>query len=119
MRARLRHEAPPAEVSVVAWPLRFTDFDVLGHVNNAAAWSVVEEVLSTRRGLRAPLRAELEFRNAITERAAVDLRVLDETEPLGGAAEARSGVGRPPATSLWLTDGAIVFVSAELRGTAP
>ena len=28
------------------WPLRFTDFDVLGHMNNAAYWAAVEEELA-------------------------------------------------------------------------
>lgn len=118
VRARLRHGAPPDAASAAAWPLRFTDFDVLGHVNNAAAWSAVEEVLSTRRNLRAPLRAELEFRNAITERAAVDLRVLDGTAAQSPE-ETPAGAGSSPATSVWLTGGATVFVSAELRGMAP
>ncbi len=43
-----------------AWPLRFADFDVLEHVNNAAYWAVVEEELAVRRELRAPLTAVLE-----------------------------------------------------------
>jgi len=42
------------------WPLRFTDFDVLGHVNNAAQWGAVEEVVSRVDGPRQGIRAELE-----------------------------------------------------------
>lgn len=42
------------------WPLRFADFDVLEHVNNAAYWAVVEQELAVRRDLRAPLTAVLE-----------------------------------------------------------
>jgi acyl-ACP thioesterase len=42
--------------------LRFTDFDALGHVNNAAAWEAVEEQLAARRHLRAPLEAIVEHR---------------------------------------------------------
>ena len=48
-----------------AFPLRFTDFDVLNHVNNAVYWEAVEEELARRRELRAPLRAELEHRAPI------------------------------------------------------
>lgn len=42
------------------WPLRFTDFDAVGHMNNAAYWEVVEELLAERRDLRAPMRAVVE-----------------------------------------------------------
>ena len=47
------------------WPLRFSDFDVLAHVNNAAYWEPVEEELSGRRALRAPLTAVVEHTLAI------------------------------------------------------
>ncbi|MFL6207171.1 MAG: acyl-[acyl-carrier-protein] thioesterase [Acidimicrobiales bacterium] len=74
VKARLDHPGPPAgELDGFAWPLRFTDFDVLGHVNNAACWQIVEQALSQRRELRAPLRAEVQHRTAI-ERD-VDVRV--------------------------------------------
>jgi acyl-ACP thioesterase len=66
VRARLQHpDPPPADARHRRWPLRFTDFDVLGHMNNAAYWSLVEEELAHRRDLRAPLRAEVEFRTAV------------------------------------------------------
>jgi len=42
------------------WALRFSDFDSLGHVNNAAYWEVAEEVLSTRREWRAGIRGIVE-----------------------------------------------------------
>ena len=46
--ARLHHGEPPAPASGAEpqpFPLRFADFDVVGHVNNAVYWTVVEEVL--------------------------------------------------------------------------
>jgi acyl-ACP thioesterase len=46
-----------------AWPLRRTDEDRLGHVNNAAFWAPVEDAWAPR--LRGPLRIELEFRKPI------------------------------------------------------
>lgn len=52
-------------VTTSRWPLRVSDFDVLGHVNNAAYWEPVEEVLSGRRDLRAPFTAVLEHADAI------------------------------------------------------
>jgi acyl-ACP thioesterase len=55
--------APPADSTRAPWPLRATDVDLLGHVNNAAYWAAVEEVAVGR--LREPLRAELEYRQPI------------------------------------------------------
>lgn len=47
------------------WPLRFVDFDVLGHVNNSVYWAMVEEQLAARRELRAPLTITLEHHAGI------------------------------------------------------
>jgi acyl-ACP thioesterase len=78
VRARLTHPEPPAEAGTARrWSLRATDFDVMGHMNNAAYWAVVEEELMRRRDLRAPLRAELEFRAAIEPADDVRLVALD------------------------------------------
>lgn len=49
-----------------AWPLRFSDFDGLAHVNNAAYWLPAEEHLAGRKDLVAPLRAEVEYREGVT-----------------------------------------------------
>jgi acyl-ACP thioesterase len=72
VRARLVHDAePPADVPCgeLLFPLRFSDVDVLDHVNNAVSWAVVEELLARRRDLRAPLRASLEHRAPLDGRA--------------------------------------------------
>jgi acyl-ACP thioesterase len=42
------------------WPLRFSDYDAVGHMNNAAYWEIVEEHLADHRELRAPMRAVVE-----------------------------------------------------------
>jgi len=62
-----RLELPiPADARRTSWPLRSTDIDVLGHVNNAAYWDPVEELLSTRGpDPRRPFRARLEHRHAL------------------------------------------------------
>ncbi len=75
VKARLEHPPAPVdeEVGRFAGPLRFTDFDVLGHVNNAACWQVVEEALAGRRDLRAPLRAEVEHRSPLEREARVEV----------------------------------------------
>jgi acyl-ACP thioesterase len=57
---------PPAEVARTAWPLRATDVDRMGHVNNAAYWAAVEQRLQTQRpDLHRPLRARLDYRHPI------------------------------------------------------
>jgi acyl-ACP thioesterase len=52
-------------VQEVVWPLRFVDFDVLGHVNNSVYWAMVEEQLAARRALRAPVTLTLEHHDGI------------------------------------------------------
>ncbi|MCI0346955.1 MAG: thioesterase, partial [Chloroflexi bacterium] len=78
----------------------FADFDVLGHVNNAAYWVVVEEELARRRDLRAPLRAEIEYRDGIDPGDAVDVRVDD---------------GADGSLRLWLVSGDELAASAIVR----
>lgn len=62
--ARLSHPDPPRDEvpTALAWPLRRTDFDVVGHVNNAAYWEAVEELAGGRPG-----RWEIEYRDEIPQ----------------------------------------------------
>ncbi|MBK5224754.1 MAG: 4-hydroxybenzoyl-CoA thioesterase [Acidimicrobiia bacterium] len=107
VRARLHHAEPPADAAaagatVAPWPLRFVDFDVLDHVNNAVSWEAVEEERAGRKHLRAPLRAEVEYRDAI-ERGHDVVRVARDHE--GGG------------VSMWLVDAADhshVYTSARM-----
>ena len=80
---------------------RFTDFDVLGHVNNAACWQIVEEVLATRRDLRAPLRAEVQHRTAIERGATVEITV----------------VGADDSLTLWAVADGVVALTATVAAT--
>ena len=100
VKARLDHGAPPAGLVPRPWPLRFTDFDVLGHVNNAAYWEAVEEVLAERRDLRAPLRAELEHRVAVERGATVAVQVAS---------------GRDGGLDVWISADGEAAASARLR----
>ena len=61
VNARLGHDDPPEASEPIPWPARFSDFDVLGHVNNAVYWAVVEEHLD----LIAPVTVVLEYRGGI------------------------------------------------------
>jgi acyl-ACP thioesterase len=59
----------PAEASVPdgatrrPWPWRQADFDILGHVNNAAYGAALEEALAAEGPLAAGLEAEIEYRD--------------------------------------------------------
>jgi acyl-ACP thioesterase len=66
--------SPPSDGMRVAWPLRSTDVDVMGHVNNAAYWTAVEHRLSQRGvDLRRQLSARLDYRHPIDLGEAVEL----------------------------------------------
>ncbi len=70
VEARLRHGIVPDDrVTRLAWPLRYADLDTLNHVNNAAHWCAIEEVL---RG-RPVDYAEIEFVRPILANDSCDL----------------------------------------------
>jgi acyl-ACP thioesterase len=73
-------DAPSEAVSRRPWPLRFTDFDGLAHVNNAAYWAPVEEELGGRDGPEPPLVAEIEFRDGVVRGDPVELVVHQEDD---------------------------------------
>ena len=99
VRARLRHGAVPDDLATVPFPLRCTDFDVLGHVNNAVSWEPVEEALAARPHLRAPLRVAVEH-----------------PRPIDPGAEPRVGVGEADdGFDLWITDGGETCSTARVR----
>lgn len=105
VNARLDHVDPgdlPA-TEPVPWRLRFSDFDVLGHVNNAACWQIVEEALAAHRELRAPLRAEVQHRRALERAAAVEVEVDAST---------------PGALRLWVRDEGGTAVTAAVYSTS-
>jgi acyl-ACP thioesterase len=63
---RLRLPDPPAASPRTPWPLRATDVDQHGHINNAVYWQAVEHVLLTAGpDPRRPLRALLDYRDPL------------------------------------------------------
>lgn len=74
--ARLRHAAPPPAAVRRRWPLRATDIDVVGHVNNAAYWHAIEDELE-RRGRPRVGTAEIEFRSGLAPADDVELLVAE------------------------------------------
>lgn len=91
----LRHPAPPPDAMARPWPLRACDFDLRGHVNNAACWAAVEELRDERADADLPRTAEMEFRAAIAPGSRVEL--LNS---------------RASPEHLWLTTGGRACVSA-------
>ena len=62
---RLSHPGPPGQPAepVRNWPLRASDFDTAGHVNNAIHWAAVEDILAGLDWL--PVRAEFEYHRPV------------------------------------------------------
>jgi acyl-ACP thioesterase len=58
---------PPDGSRRAPWPLRATDVDVHGHVNNAVYWQAVEDLLLRGEGPDAsrPIRARLDYREPL------------------------------------------------------
>ena len=75
---RLELPDPPSGGELLPWPLRGTDVDLHGHVNNAVYWQAVEELLPAL-GVdpRLPLRAELDYRQPIDLGEDVELAAWD------------------------------------------
>lgn len=63
---KLGLDEPPSRSMRRPWPLRATDVDRHGHVNNAAYWQAVEHVAAeSGLELRKPFRAMLDFREPV------------------------------------------------------
>jgi acyl-ACP thioesterase len=99
--ARLSHPGPPPGAQDGrAWPLRASDFDTAGHVNNAIHWAAVEDVLAGA-GWR-PARADLEYHRPILPGHDPSLVACHEGDQL----------------CCWLMDGGHRLASARLCGPA-
>lgn len=72
---RLTLPDPPPDAPREPWPLRATDVDLMGHVNNAAYWKAIEDRLRTSGpDLRLPHRARLDFRQPVDLEDELELR---------------------------------------------
>jgi acyl-ACP thioesterase len=59
------------------WVTRFSDFDALEHMNNAAYWEIMEEQLIASRHLREDVRFLVEHHDGITPGAHVEVQRFD------------------------------------------
>jgi acyl-ACP thioesterase len=99
---RLRHPGPPPATTDRPWTLRRTDYDALGHVNNAVTWGLVEEEAVAFRPEARVACAEVEYRAAVAPGDMVDMRVAgDATGGLGLWVVDRSGGVRTSAVVRW------------------
>jgi acyl-ACP thioesterase len=71
--SRLRLPPPPAARAFRPWTLRDSDFDVLGHLNNARALEAVEDEMVARLPDAQPVRAAIEYRGAVERADVVEL----------------------------------------------
>jgi acyl-ACP thioesterase len=85
---------PPDGAPAQPWTFRRSDLDQFAHVNNAAVWTAVEEVVQTDRLDRAGLTAEIEYLLPADAATALDL-VRDDD-------------------SVWLRSGDRTLVAARL-----
>jgi acyl-ACP thioesterase len=95
--ARLSHPRPDTAADSRAWPLRSTDFDLAGHVNNAVHWAAVEDELSVSGWV--PAVAEMEYHRAIMPGCKPTL-VTDR---------------RDREAAIWLMSGISLLASARLE----
>ena len=103
--ARLTLPKLDAALPRAGWPLRRTDIDVYGHVNNASYWEAVEEWLGGPGTDRRVIGATIEFGSGIAPDDACELAVVDtESEAtfwfvVGGDTRATARVVFDPARS--------------------
>ena len=103
---RLSLPAPPAGATASdRWHVRAVDVDPMGHVNNAASWAVVEELVDLGGDGGRSGRAEIEYLRPV-ERTGAPIDVV--TAPAGDVPG-----GAPGATDLWLLRDDVVLVAAR------
>ncbi|MDQ6840042.1 MAG: thioesterase [Actinomycetota bacterium] len=102
--------APPAGATPRIWALRRADFDVLGHVNNAIAWTVLEQEVSRAGSGQLIVRAQTEYRHAIDAGGeGANPGDLGDLGDLGVVSVAQDGV-----VGAWILDGAGVGAVAAV-----
>jgi acyl-ACP thioesterase len=72
--SRLSLPGPAPEAERRPWTVRAVDLDLLGHVNNAVHWAVLEELLATSGRARVG-RGEVEYRMSLDAGLSVELAV--------------------------------------------
>ena len=95
----LLKERPQSDDERRPWPLRFSDMDALGHMNNAAYWEAIEEWLGANRDLREPLEVVLEHLAPIQQDGIVSTIVREHSDH----------------TMIWHESAGVIVAAALLR----
>ena len=112
--SRLTHPAPPDGARRRPWPQRTTDYDLLGHTNNAIGLAAVEEVVGEGG---VPAEVEVEYRDAIEPGDEVHLvTAAANGRDLEGQRQAIGPASDLPSVALWLTVAGQVRFSARMLG---
>lgn len=90
---------PPGGVPRHAWPLRATDVDLHGHVNNAVVWQAVEDVGGSAVDLAAPVRIRVDFRRPIELQDTLQIACWSDAPTHFTALEAGGAVRAVAATT--------------------
>jgi len=96
-RLLLKTAQMPDDASRSTWHLRFSDFDAVGHMNNAAYWEVLEEQLVADRSVRAPMRAVVEHIAQVEPGELLERRITTEA----GGASVLLAVGDAVRAAMW------------------
>ncbi len=81
--ARPQLADPPSDGPRSPWPLRASDVDLHGHVNNTVYWQAIEHVLlGAGPELARPLRARVDFREPLDLGGTVELAVTGDDDHL-------------------------------------
>jgi acyl-ACP thioesterase len=96
LSSRLSVPVPPPDAERRPWPLRATDLDVMGHVNNAITWAAIEDECA-RRG-EVPTHVTVEWSGS--------LEGDDDVELVSGVIDDVRGI--------WLVVGGAVRVASRL-----
>jgi acyl-ACP thioesterase len=90
---KLELPEPPAGATSMPWPLRATDIDLHGHLNNAVHWQAVEHVLASQDfDAGRPLVAELDYHASIDRGDEIELATGHDDDGLAIAFRSPSGV---------------------------
>ena len=105
---------PDAGATTRPWPLRHADYDVLAHVNNAAYWAALEELLGSQPLLdEGPAFGVVEHRQPVAPGASVEL-AADAPDDHGAFGWWLLDGGEAAAAG-WFSRGVVAFSGAEAQ----
>ncbi len=108
---------PDERATTQPWPLRHADYDVLAHVNNAAYWVALEELLGGQPALDGPAFGVVEHRQPVAPAAQVTL-AADAPDDRGAFGWWVLDGGEAAAAG-WFSRGVVDFRGVDFREGHP